>query len=351
MFAFDFDIFSFLWTTAVVAFGSKGNLRKNSKPVPLRYTREILGDSALTEAQGKYIAPVDAQLLALGFRPLYTLRVTNYGSNLVRGYINPADPASCTLTIVEVRTNTNGVQNFRTSQVVNFTTRFSGGKELVTRNMELRSLMDPPDYKIIQDCPYVTDLAALKQRHDARASSLSAPLSPPHDIPGVIAEFDREHEIFCDHQLRNGIFALNSDKTAYLLTNKVFNRGIRNFFNPFARRISPTKLVFSALVGAVLPLYGVLRLAPMAADHYGYTPAFLLSAPSLAILACYMLAGAIVGLFAGSQSYLWVMLITYVPAHLIAGWSFGTFPYSTAAFLACFFVARFQRKRQLVLQS
>jgi len=351
MVAFDFDILSFLWTTAVVAFGSKDNLRKNSKPVPLRYTRQILEDTELSGAQHKYIAAVDAQLLALGYHPLYTLRVTNYGSNLVRGYTNPTDPASCTLTIVEIRTNTSGVQNFRTSQVVNFTTRLSGGKELVTRNMELRSLTDPPDYKIMQDCPHVTDLVILKKRHDARASSLGTPLPPPRDVQGVAAEFDREHEIFCDTQVRRGIFELNCDKDAYVLTNKVFNRGIRNFFNPFARRISLTKLVFSALVGAVLPLYGILRLGPLMAERYGNAPAFLLSASSLAILVCYMLAGAAIGLVAGSQSYLWVMLITYIPAHLVAGCSFGTFPYSTAAFLASFFVARFQRKRQLVLQS
>ena len=351
MFAFDFDILSFLWTTATVVFGSKGNLRKNSKPIPVSYTRQLLDDSALTEVQRKYVAAVDDQLLALGFRPLYTLRVTNYGSNLVRGYTNPADTASCTLTVVEVRTNTNGMQNVKTSQVVNFTTRFSEGKELVTRNMELKSLLDPPPYKIMQECPHVTNLATLKTLHDARAASLGTPLSPPRDVQSVIAEFDREHEISCSHQVQQGLYQLTADKTAYVLTDKVFNRGIRNFFNPLARRISPTKLIFSALVGAVLPLYGILRLAPVMADLYGPTPAFLLSASSLAVLACYMLAGAVIGLLGGPQSYLWVMLITYVPSHLVAGWSFGTFPYSTAAYLVCFFVARFQRKRQLVLQS
>ena len=351
MFVFDFDIFSFLWSTTTVLFGSNGNLRKNSKPIPVRYTRQILDDSALAEAQRKYIAPIDAQLLALGFRPLYTLRVTNYGSNLVRGYTNPADPASCTLTIVEVRTNTNGVQNVKTSQVVNFTTRLSEGKELVTRNMELKSLLDPPPYKIMQECPHITNLAMLKKLHDTRAASLGAPFPPPRDVEGVIAEFDREHEISSSHQVQQGLYRLTSDKTAYVLTDKVFHRGIRNFFNPFARRISPTKLLFSALVGAVLPLFGILRLAPMIADRYGPAPTFLLGASSLTILACYLLAGAIVGLFGGSQSYVWVMLMTYVPAHLVAGWTFGTFPYSTVAYLVCFLVARFQRKRQLVLQS
>ena len=351
MFAFDIDLFAFLWTTVVVAFGSKSNLRKNSKPIPLRYTRKLLADSDLTPAQQNYIAPFDAQLLALGSQPLYTLTVTNYGSNLVRGYTHPTDLASCTLTIVEVRTNVSGVQNFKNSQVVNFTTRLSDGRELVTRNMELRSLLDPPPYKIMQECTNVTSLAELKSRHDARAATLGTPLSPPRDVQSVIAEFDREHDISCAHQVQQGIYQLTPDQSAYVLTDKVFNRGIRNFFNPFAKRVSPTKLLFSALIGAVLPLFGILRLAPMMAERYGSSPMFLLSAASLSILACYMLAGAIIGLFTGSQRYVWVMLITYVPAHLLAGWTFGSFPYSTAAFLVSFYAARLMRKRQLVLQS
>lgn len=78
---------------------------------------------------------------------------------------------------------------------------------------------------------------------------------------------------------------------------------------------------------------------------------FLLSAAALSILASYLLAGAIIGLFSGGQTYVWVMLITYVPAHLVAGWAFGSFPYSTAAFLVSFYATRLKRKCQLVLQS
>src|ERR1700686_1429358 len=108
MFPIDGDMFAFLWSTCTVLFASKSQLRKNSKPIPVRYQRQLLEDSHLTEEQRKFIAPLDAQLAALGYLPFYTLRVTNYGSNLVRGYQNHADPASCTLTIVEVKTNVNG---------------------------------------------------------------------------------------------------------------------------------------------------------------------------------------------------------------------------------------------------
>lgn len=350
MIPFDLDMLSFLWTTANVVFASKPQLRKNTRPIPVRYQRQLLEDSQLTEAQRKYLAPLDEQLAALGFRPFYTLRVTNMGSNLVRGYQNSAEPASCTVTVVEVRSNVKGVIGVKNSQVVNFTTRFENGKELITRNMELKSLMDSPDYKIMQDCPQVTNIAQLKKKHDLRAATLGTPLSPPRDIESVIAEFDKDHERFSSFQVQRGIYRLSPQGDTYLITDKAFNRGIRNHFNPFARRISITAIVFSALIGAVLPLFGILKLAPAMTERFGPSRATLVHPATLAILACYALAGVILGFLTESQSYVWVMLITYIPAHLVAGWSFGALPYSTFAFLVSYYVCQAKRKRQLVLQ-
>src|SRR5690348_4921257 len=122
-FSLDYDAIGFLWTTAVVLFGSKPQLRKNTAPIPAHYKREVIEESALTDAQEKYFAPVDAQLAALNYRPFCTFRVANYGSNLLREYLNPADPANCTVTVVEVQTNVKGMQSTRGSQVVSFTTR------------------------------------------------------------------------------------------------------------------------------------------------------------------------------------------------------------------------------------
>lgn len=352
MFPIDCDMFGFLWSTGTVLFASKTQLRKNSKPIPVRYQRQLLEDSQLTEQQRKYIAPLDAQLAGLGFLPFYTLRVTNYGSNLVRGYQNPADPASCTLTIVEVQTNVNGVVGVKNSWLVNFTTRIVGGKELVTRNMALKSLFDQPEYKIVQDFPNILSLATLKKTHDAKAATLGTPASPPRDVPSVIEEFDTDRERYNKFQVQQGAYRLNTQGDAYLLTDKVFNRGIQNFFNPFAKRFSLTTTIFSVLVGAVLPLYGILKLAPAMAENYGpVSPRSLFQPATLTILACYVLTGVILGFIAESQSYIWVMLITYIPAHLVAGWTFGGLPYSTIAFTVSYFVCQAKRKRQLILQT
>jgi hypothetical protein len=347
----DCDLFGFLWTTAKVVFGSKPQLRKNSLPIPVHYQREVIEESALSERQKLYFAPLDAHLAALNYRPMCTFRVANYGSNLLREYSNPADPAHCTLTIVEVQTNVNGVKGVKNTHVVNFTTRFSGGKWLTTRNMESKTLMDSPDYRIMQECPHVTDVAALKKRHDARSAVLGTPISPPRDIRSLFEEYEMENRRFYTHQVQRGICKLSPGGNAYVLTDKAFNRGIRNHFNPFAHRISLPVVVFSTLIGAVLPLFGILKLAPAIAERFGPASYAIISPSTLAIAACYGLAGVILGLIAESQNYVWVMLITYVPAHLVAGSSVGRFPYSSLAFVISYFVCQAKRKRQLVLQS
>lgn len=345
----DYDLIGFVWTTAKVLLTTKPHLRKNSVPMPVRYHREVVDDPSLTEPQKKYLAPLDQQLLKLNYRPLCTYRVTNYGKNLLRYYHNPADPASCALTIVEVRVNVKGVIAVKNSHSFNFTTRFSSGKWLTTRNMSLKTLMDNPDYRIIQECRHVTDLTQLKKRHEARAASLGVPLSPPNSVEAVFTEGDTEHERFLAHQLQRGILRPNAQGDAYLPTDRAYNRGIRNHYNPFARRLSIPVALFSILIGAVLPLFGILKLAPLAAE-FGSGP--LIVSPSwLAVAVCYAIAGLILGLVADTHHYVWVMIITYIPAHLVAGTSLGWFPYSTLAFAVSYFVCQAKRKRQLVLQS
>lgn len=348
---FDYDLLAFFWTTVTVVFGSKSQLRKNTRPIPKYYQRELVEESALSAEQKKYFAPLDAQLAALNYRPMCTFRVANYGSNLLREYLNPADPANCTVTVVEVQTNVRGVQAARNSSMVSFTTRFGNGKWLVTRNMELKSLMDSPDYRVMQECRSVTDLAELKKRHDARSAEFGTPVSPPRDVPSLFEEYEKDNQRMFAYQVERGILQLNPQGDAYSLTDKAFNRGIVNFFNPFARRLSLTNALFSALIAAVLPLYGILKLAPAAMESLGPIPVFGMSPATLAIAACYAATGVILGLIGRMPSYVWVILITYIPAHLVAGSTLGKFPYSTVAFAICYFVCSAKQKRQLVLQK
>ena len=350
-FHFDGDILIFLLTVFTVIFASKGRLRKNVRQIPARFDFEELAENGLTEAQRNYLKPIDAQLSALNYRPECTFRVRNYGKNLLRRYSNPAQPASCAVTIVEVTLKTDMAESVRNSSSVEFTTRFGDGQSLSTRNSPVKSVMDQPPYKIVQHCANLTDLAELKKRHDAAARGLGTARSAPSGSEAIFAEVQDEHTRFSQYQLERGVLERTASGDAYQITEKVMNRGIRNFFNPFAKRFSVTQAVFSVLIGAFLPLFGILKLAPAiaaSASQYSVTPSV---ASAIAIAVCYALTGAILGYVGNAESFVWIMLITYLPAHLVAGASLGWLPFSTLAFYVARGIAQAKQRKRLVLQT
>lgn len=347
----DGDLFAFFWTTVVVIFGSKAQINSNTRRIPMRYDLQEVPETQLTQAQKEYLKPIDRQLEAINYRPDCTFRAANYGQNLMRRYSNPADPASCELMVVDVKSKVGDVETVRNANVVNFTSRLSDGRRLITRNMPLKSVMDRLPNQIMQECPHTTDIAALKRKHDAKAAELGVALPPPHGTQEIFKEVQSEHERFSLHQLERGIYKRSEDGHSYQITNKAANRGIVNFFNPFASRISIPQVLFTALVGAVFPLFGILKAAPfVAANSPGLSFGFF-TAPTVTIAACYAVAGAIIGLSGGPSNYLWIMLVTYAPAHFIAGWTFGWLPYSTVAHLVSHYVKQARQRRALVLQT
>src|SRR5215471_13886593 len=132
-FHLDADTLAFAVTTCTVIFGSKASLQKNTRPIPTRYDLEEVPDSQLTEAQYRYLQPIDEQLAQMNYRPDCTFRAKNYGSNLMRRYSNPADHASCGLTVVEVKVRVGGTESVRNTNSVEFTTRLADGRVLSTR--------------------------------------------------------------------------------------------------------------------------------------------------------------------------------------------------------------------------
>ncbi len=348
---FDVDIIAYAASTLKVLFGSKARLRQNTRPIPIHYEFDLLSEEQLTPAQREYLKPIDAQLASLNYFPACTYRVKNLGMNLLRRYVNPADPASCSLTIVEVKVDVNGVKGVKNSSSVEFTTRLPGGKRFTTGNRAIPSLFDQPPYLIAQKLPNVTNLAELKRKHDAQAQSLGVPIPPPQDVQAILDEVNIEHERYSQFQLQRGIYRLAPEGGAYRVTDKVFDRGIRNHFLPFGKRISLTQALFSGLLGAVLPLFGILKLAPWAAQnaHGDERGNFLLAGAAIAL--CYLVAGMIIGWVCDVQKFTWIMLVAYLPAHLIAGWSYGWFPYATLMFNACYVVAQAKRRRALILQT
>ena len=154
----------------------------------------------------------------------------------MRRYLKPTDPASCALTIVEVKVKIGDTESVKTSSHVTFRTRFSDETVLTTRNMSLKSLLDRPPYSIIQECRRVASLAELKRRHDARAAQMGPALPPASGPKAVFDEKQREHRRFAEFQVKRETYRLLPDGGAYEVTDKARLRasGITTIRSPGA---------------------------------------------------------------------------------------------------------------------
>src|SRR5215469_16134973 len=80
-------------------------------------------------------------------------------------------------------------------------------------------------------------------------------------------------------------------------------------------------------------------------------PAFWSSAARWAIIASYVAAGIVIGYVCEGQKFTWIYIVTYIPAHLVAGWTFGILPYSALAHLMNYYVGQLRRRQNLILQT
>lgn len=350
---FDIDMLAFLWINLKTVLSTKRRLRESTRRIPMQFAFEEVPVEKLTQAQKDYMKPIDDQLASLNYFPLATFRITNFnfGTTLHRRYSNPTDSVSCALSIIEVKVKVGEVESVRNTWKIEFATRFPDGRLLITRSKSLKSLFDQPPWRITQDCPNVTSAAALKRRHDARARELGAPAPPAKDIARIFEELQAEHALYSNFQLERGIYKIAPEGDAYAISEKIHLRALRNHYLPFGRRLSFPKLLFSALVGAVFPLFAILKLGPMIEAAHTNLPLVDLGAGQFVIAACYLAAGIVIGYVCEGQNLPWIYLITYVPAHLAAGWTFGIYPYSLLAFIINYYVGQARRRQELILQT
>jgi hypothetical protein len=349
-FPIDADLIVFLHTVGKIVFGSMPRLRKipTTRRIPVRYEFAQLNPASLTEAQERYFAPYDEKLAAMNFWPVCTYRITNHGYNLIRNYAGPGDTARFVVTIYEVALEVKGGRAVNSTSVLSFHTRFSDARVLTTRNQHL-SMLDRPPYHIVQEFPGITDPAQLKREHDERAANLGCPVSPPADAASVLKDVQSEHERFNLYQLSQGTVRLNPDGKSYAFTDKVYWRGIRKHLNPFEHRFSMRRFLPAALVAMALPLFGVMKLAPATADaarQIGFPPA---AAATFVVLACYLVAGALLGYVLEHRTFVWVFLLTYLTVRLFSGVPLGPMPYSAFAGMVAYSVAQGKKRRRAVL--
>ena len=348
---FDTDMLAFLWVNLKTILSTKQRLRDSTRRIPMKFAFEEVPVEELTQPQKHYMKPIDDQLAALNYFPLATFRVTNFnfGTTLHRRYSNPIDPVSCALTIIEVKVKVGEVESVRNTWSIEFASRFPNGQRLITRSKSMNALFDQPPWRITQDFPNATNAAELKRKHDARARELGVPMPPPQHISGIFEELQAEHERYSNFQLERGVYKIAPEGGAYAVSEKIHLRALRNHYLPFGRRLSISKLLLSALVGAVFPLFGILKLGPMLGAVHTGLPSMELGAGQLVVAACYLAAGVVIGYACEGQNLPWIYLVTYLPAHLVAGWTFGIYPYSLLAFIANYYAGQARRRQKLIL--
>ena len=348
-FPVDADLLVFLYTVGKIVFGGVPSLRRTVPNVPVHYQIENVPAHSLTEGQARYFAPYDEKLGALNYLPVCTYRINNYGNNLLRQYVNPVETSRCVILIHEQTLNVEGRQAFAHSCLMSFHTRFTDDRILTTRNMKLKSVLDCPPYQVVQENPNIEDPSAMKRIHDVRAQAMGYPVYPAADAAGIFKDVQSEHERFSAYQLSTGAYRPLPDGNNYAIADKAHWRGIRNHLNPFVHRLSVARFLPAALFAAALPVFAVLYLSPAmanAARNIGFSPE---TASESAILAAYLVAGAVIGYVLEHASFVWVFLLTYVSVRLFAGVIPGPLPYSAFAGAVAYSVAQAKKRRRAVL--
>jgi hypothetical protein len=350
-FPVDADLFFFLASIANVV-SSVPRLRKlPTSKVPVRYEIQELPPQALTDAQAKYLAPYDEKLAAMNYWPVCTYRIANYGRTLLRNYASPIETARCVVLINEVPP----LQGTRLPPTdictISFHTRFRDGTVLTTRNMLDKSILTQPPYWVVQEQPGVTDPAQLKREHDRKAATMGQPVPPPSDAKSVFDDIQSEHQRFSEYQLANGGYLPLPDGNSYALADPVYWRAIRNHFNPFAQNLSMRRFLPAALIAIGLPLLALTTLAPAAAQaavNFGLPP---LIAARCVTLACYSLAGAVLGYLLERNTFLWALLFTYLTLRITMVLPLGAPPDGTLAATVAYAVAQAKKHRNAGLLS
>jgi len=348
-FPLDADLAVFLYVTGKNLFTALPRLRQSMPHVPARYQIQSVPEASLTPAQARYFAPYDEKLAAMNYRPVCTYLVSNYGKVLARQYVNPAESSRCEVAIQELVQTVDAKQAFTSRCVIHFHSRFTDDRVLTTRNMKLKSVLENPPYWVLQECPQIDDPAKLKRIHDARAQTMGSPVAPLTDPDRIFKYVQSEHERYSAYQLSVGDYEPVPGEDSYAFSDKVYRRGIRNYYNPLAQGISARRFLPAAFLAAALTVFARLEYAPAAAHALrtlGLPGEF---AAQAVIRLCYIVAGAFIGYVLESEIFLWSFLLTYLPVRLLTSGSLGPIPYSTLAAGVAWCVSQFKKRRRAVL--
>jgi hypothetical protein len=288
--------------------------------VPRELAIETVPDEGLTDRQRIHFQTLDAALSVLGYRPLVNFQVTNLqGANLTRIYRGDHDAAILGASLMKGHSALPGAQEAG-QNYLEWITKYEDDTTLTTRNVTVSDLFERMPHQIRQDFPAVSDVVRLKAHHDRRAQEL-LPCGPrfPHGRDWM-ADYRDYHRRWCAFQESKGLLRHDTEAGVYRATARTAWRGIANFLNPLADNFTPARFVLGLLLGAGVPALGILAAADLAVLAWLTRTTGL--APGLGRLlvlgAAFTAGGAAVGWLFMWKSFIWALLLGYVPLRLLA---------------------------------
>jgi len=309
----DPDILYLLLTMAVISALGIPRIRQ-AVWLPRELKFEDVPPEKLTPAQTDFLSSYDTRLAELGYHPFTTYRVSNMlGHNLIRVYLNSADPAKACVTMVAAKNKT------LFSSHVEFATKYADGTRLVINNNNITGIFDDMPGVIITRYRGVTDIAELKRRHDAQAEKLRSRGIVFYTRENYFEDFRQYHVRYCEHQESQKLLRWDGTSGVYRATTWTALRGLRNFLNPIADHFSLPRFALGIMLGGGLPLLAAVERVPIVSWLGAHAGAGSPYAISLLPLAVYTAAGLSVGLLFSRRTFVWGILLGVLPAKFLLG--------------------------------
>jgi len=285
--------------------------------LPRELELEAVPDAALTDAQRGYFQRLDADLAAIGYAPIANFVATNLqGANLTRVFRSDYDAAvlgaSCMRGVNFVDEQKAASENYG-----EWVTKYEDGTSLNTLNASVSDVFDRMPHQVRQRFPGTGDLKRLKAFHDRAAERLRE--RQPRFAHGrdVAAEWKDHHRRWCQFQESRGLLRHDPVVDGYRVTPRTAWRGVLNFLNPLADNFSVPRLLLGLVGGAALPSAWLwLSSDPAFLARVGDTVGKLPGLELALSFAAFALAGAIVGWLFEGKSFVWGLLLGYVPLRI-----------------------------------
>jgi hypothetical protein len=305
-----------LTIAVIIAFGIPTIMKTIWLPRQLK-CKEVPPEQ-FTPKQAACFAEYDRKMAGIGFTPFSTFTAMALPNpNINRMYASPADPARCDVMVI-------GVKQSSTINV-EFVTRFADGTRLSTKNSEFSSVFAPFPKRITQTFPGVTDPAIVKSYHDRRSETLRDRMPEFRPISSAFADLEDYHQRFCEHQVSKNLLRFDAENGIYRTTYGTALRGIANFLNPMADNFTLGRFCLGTLLGAGLPLGAVTQHARIVLWLAAWMPTQLTLANTFLLPVACTLAGSAVGAIFTRKSFIWAILLGYLPAKFltVSGLTFG----------------------------